>query len=241
MPTPELSLLLSTLRESSASDFYRTLWGSAEHFDALPVVSREDFLRVPLSRRRYKSEKSLVRVVHEGPRAFLSEWSFSDIARESYGLLSKRPFVFLTNPHDAIEKSIWCYGRNMLPLIGEKDPDIATFAAEKYQVDSLITDAKAISLLVPYLSRRDPLQWISILGDSFNGSELMQYKAFAQSVRLVMTLPETGAFAEAALADTPAFAALSGCTIEQQETLVVTKDTLLVTPIVKYKTTIPSL
>ncbi len=130
-----MEALLSKVRSAPEADFYRTLWGKNARFSELPTVAREDFLRVPLSKRRYKNERALVKVVHDPRGMFLSEWSFADIGRESFGLLSKRPLVYMSDPHEAIEKSMWCYENGMVPLIGEKDHDIAMFAAGKYQID----------------------------------------------------------------------------------------------------------
>ena len=232
--------LLSRLRTAPESDFYRTLWGKNLRFSELPTVAREDFLRVPLSKRRYKNERALVKIVHEGGRAFLSEWSFADIGREPFGLLSKRPTVYLSDPHEAIEKSMWCYENGMVPLIGEKDPDIAMFAAGKYQVDSLITDAVALEKFKPYFQTHERISSISILGTSFDIPQLMQYAAYAETIRLVLALPEVGAFAHAALGPDIRFAPLPGCIIERDTTLIISKDSLLVTPIVRYRTTIPT-
>jgi hypothetical protein len=148
--------------------------------------------------------------------------------------------VYLSDPHEAIEKSMWCYENNMLPLIGEKDPDIAMFAAEKYQIDSLITDTAALTKLLPYLQKRaEILESISILGDVFPIETLLPYQAYARKVRLVQTLPETGAFGEAPLELSLRFHPLPGCKVEVDAgVLVVTKLRSLVTPVIKYRTAI---
>lgn len=242
MPDARITMekLLAEVRTSSAADFYRKLWEPRTALSELPTISREDFLRVSLSKRRYKNERALVKVVHDPRGAFLSEWSFADIGRESFGLLSKRPLVYLTDPHEAIEKSMWCYERGMVPLIGEKDPDITMFAADKYMVDSLVTDAVALARLKPYFESHGRLTSISVLGSAFDTAALAPYTAFADTFRLVLALPETGAFAEAPYAHDPRFKALPECVIERAETLVVSKLRALVTPIIKYRTHIPA-
>src|SRR3989344_2514382 len=186
-----ISALIRDVAGSKASGFYRDIWGAARNFDELPSVAREDFLNVPLSKRRYKAEKALVKIVHSEQGMFLSEWSFDDIGREPWGITSRRPMVYLADPHEAIEKSMWCYENNMVPLIGERDPDVAMFAAGKYHIDQLITDALSLPKLLPYLkSRGEKLTSLTVLGDSFDAPILMPFLDFAQTVRLVLRLPE---------------------------------------------------
>ncbi|MBI5457486.1 hypothetical protein HY971_02050 [Candidatus Kaiserbacteria bacterium] len=203
----------------------------------LQVRSRADFMRVALRERRSKDEKSLVKIVHTNDGDFLSEWSFDDIKREPYGIISKRPMVFMLDAHEAIEKSMWCYERAMVPLIGELDLDIAVYTAEKYQIDQLIADAESCIKLVSYLrSRAEPLLAISILDASFDPASLLPLAPFAKQVRLVLTLPETGVIAEAPLSKAPVFSVAPDCKIDAGGSLVVTKLLPLVTPITGYDT-----
>jgi hypothetical protein len=232
--------LITMTAEHSGVDFYRSKWGKERSFEALPTISREDFLRVPLSRRRYKVEKALVKVVHDPSGVFLSEWAFSDIAKEAYGLASARPLVYMTSPHETIEKAMWCYGNGVVPLAGEKDPDIAMYAAGKYRVTSMITDPEALQKFKPYFDSHERLESISVVGTAFDLGELQPFRAYADTVRLVLALPETGAFAEAPLSSEPRFTALPDCFIERDETLVVSKQLPLVTPIIRYRTEIPA-
>lgn len=232
----ELEHLVATVRESTLSDFYRMRWGSAASSD-LPTISRDDLRAVPLSKRRYKNEKGIVKIVRDERGPFLSEWSFTDIGNEAYGIESSRPMVYLSDPHDAIEKALWCYEQNMLPLLGEKDPEIAGYAASKYQIDSLITDAPSLVRLRGYLeSRKTSLACISVLGSDFDTTMLSGFTPFAERIRLILALPETGAFAGAELADDPRFAALPACIIEKGDTLILTKLRSLTTPIIGYDT-----
>lgn len=233
--------LIRAVADSPDSSFYSDVWGTARDFSELPTVARADFQRVPLSKRRYKKEKGLVKIVHDERGAFLSEWSFRDIARERFGVVSDRPFVYMSDPHEAIEKSMWCYEQNMLPLIGEKDPVIATYAASRYRVDSLITDATALAALAPYLEHRtDPLEAITVVGAFFPLAELLPLRSYAKAVRLVLSFPETGAFAEAALDERPAFRAFDDCIVEKRETIIVSKIAHLVTPIIRFQTSVPT-
>jgi hypothetical protein len=237
-----ISKLIKSVRESAESGFYRDMWGNAEDFDELPLISRDDFLRIPLSKRRYKNDKALVKIVHTPEGPFLSEWSFEDIGREEFGLISARPMVYLTDSHEAMEKSMWCYENNMVPLVGEKDPNVAMFAAGKYKIDSLITDVESLAKFLPYLAKRgEKLSCISILGDSFDIGTLKQFLNFSDAVRLVLCLPETGVIATALLGDELQFKTVENSFIEKKDGfLVVTKLSNLVIPIIRYKTSIPA-
>lgn len=233
-----LEAYVASVRASARSDFYAKHWDAATEFSDLPVLSRADLMAVPLSRRRYKDERGMVKIVHAGDAAFLSEWSFEDIGREPWGEVSERPMVLLQDPHAAIEKSMWCYERNRVPLVADKNIEVALFAAEKYRIDSLITDSVSLPSLLPHLQRMPrQLSCISILGESFQPSELLPFAAYAEKVRLVLELPETGVIAEAPLSERPAFVLASNCIAETDEgCLVLTKTALLVTPVIKYRT-----
>lgn len=243
-PIPAISIsewsfaeLVDGVRTSQVSDFYARIWGNAEP-SSLPVVTREDFTHTPLSRRRYKDALGLVKVVHDRAGQFLSEWAFEDIAREPWGISSKRPMVYLESAHEAIEKSMWCYKHGMVPLIGEKEPAIAAYTASRYRVDSLITDARSLLGLEQFLRARGPLESITLIGDTFDRDMLRQFSAYARTLRLVLYLPETGAIAESTLDAYPMFTPVLNCRIEYEKTLVITKLALLITPVIRYKTLI---
>lgn len=237
--TGGLEQLVTFVRESPLSDFYRNKWKGEKAFERLPYSSRADFAAVPLSHRRYKKEKGMVKIVGTGEQAFLSEWSFSDIGRELYAPHSMRPFVYLTDPFEAVEKSLWCYENGMMPLVGEKDSDMAIFAAGRYQIDSLIVDEQSLAKFAPFFSTlRAPLSSITIIASNFAPSELMSFERYASSIRLVLALPETGAFAEASLSRNPEFAPLPHCVIEHDSEISLTKIVQYPTPIIRYRTEI---
>lgn len=238
--TKELQEMLSTLKNAPA-DLYKQAWGKEEDFSRLPAISRSDLIKIPLSRRRYKDAKSLVKIVHDPEGSFLSEWSFEDIGAEEVAPVSKRPFVYLSDPHEAIEKALWCYEQGVVPLLGEKDAAIAGYAAKKYQVDSLIADPLSLPKLSSYLQELpSPLDSITVVSDSFHTIDILPFAHCARTVRLVLSLPETGPIAHAELAERPTFKPVAGCLIETEDTLIVSKTAQLVTPIVKYRTAIPT-
>lgn len=231
----EIQNLVDVVRNSTESFFYMERWGKETEFERLPAISRKDFLDTPLSQRRYKREKALIKTVRTSAGLFASEWSFADIANESYGPTGVRPLVYFADPDEAIEKAMWCYEREVLPLIGEAMPEVVQSAADFYRIDSLITDAISLEKLLPYLrARQAPLTSISIVDISFDLDALLQYTPFAGDIRLVMGMPETGAFAHAPLRKDAVFTLLPNCFLQKEDTLLLTKKSLLVTPIIRY-------
>ncbi len=234
----KIERLIAAVASHPQASFYRELWGGKRTFDELPLVTIDDFVRAPLPTRRYKDDISLVKIIHTANGSFLSEWAFEDIAREPFGVISKRPLVYMENSHEALEKSVWCYENGMVPLVGEADPDIAAFAARKYNVDSLITDERALTKLAPYLAEREEmLEAITVIGETFDTRTLQPFTAYARRMRLVRAAAAVGAFAEAEFALEPVFIPVPGCLlVATKEGFTVTKDRPLTTPIIKYYT-----
>lgn len=232
-----LNAFVEAIRIHDKSDFYRNQWGANRSFSTLPFTDRADLVRVPLSRRRYKDGKSLVKIVHTEHGSFLSEWGFPDIQKERYGTHSSRPMVYLADSHDALEKALWCYEQGMVPALGEKNVAVTESIAAKYRIDSLVCDLPSLRALEPHLRGRDTkLQSLSVLGTAFPIEELAAFAPYAESVRLVLALPEAGAFAEASLGKRPLFTPHPECFIEDAGGLALTKLSLLATPLVRYKT-----
>lgn len=232
--------LVTDIRAHPSADFYRAAWGGVTSFDALPVVSRDAFAACPLSQRSYKIEQGLVRVIHGPTGPYLSAWGYTDIAREPYGLPSKRPLIHFTDAHETVEKSMWSYFNHMVPLAGEKNNAVTELSARAFDIDSLITDPLMLANLLPYVqARTEPLASISLISHAFDPEDLMRYRTFANRIRLVLALPETGAFAQAELTEHVRFTLLGNCRIEDRETIVLTKVAPLITPIIRFDTGIP--
>lgn len=232
-----LAHLINTIRDHPTADFYRAAWGDASVFGSLPAVSRADMAATALGRRQYKEGGEMTKIIRTPDYSFLSMWSVSDIGAEPYGVASSRPMSYFADPGEAIEKSIWCYERNMVPLIGEQNPYVALLAARAYDIDSLIADTESVRTLMPYLeARKKPLTCISVVGQDFSPAMLSSLTSYAQRVRFVLALPETGAFAESTPEIYPTFSVLPNCVLEEKDGLVLTKVAHLVTPIIRYKT-----
>ncbi|MBI5457475.1 hypothetical protein HY971_01995 [Candidatus Kaiserbacteria bacterium] len=218
------------------TEFYRDHWGTAQAFGELPPVSREDFRRVPLSKRRYKNGKAMVKVIRDANGPFLSEWAADDIREELYSVPSKRPMVYLSNAHESLEKGAWCRLNGMPSLVGEREPEVAAIEAERFRIDSLITDSTNLPKLRSYLEgRKEKLATISVLDTTFDIPTLRTFDAFAHTVRLVLALPEVGAFAESTPDAYPRFRVMPNCIVEQNGQALVTKLSDLVTPVIRYR------
>jgi hypothetical protein len=113
--------------------------------------------------------------------------------------------VYLSDPHEAVEKSMWCYLNGMVPLVGEKDPVIAMSEAAAYRVDSLITDVQSISKLAPYLEApAESLVAITVLGETFDIETLAPFGRYAP-LRLLQCDADGNAVAVCLISEYPAF------------------------------------
>jgi len=235
----ELAGLVERIRTHPNASFYASRWGGASRFEDVPFVSRTDMGAAPLRVRSYKEESGMMKLVRTPTASFLSAWSFSDIGAEAYGVASKRPISYFSDSRESLEKAMWCYERNVVPLVGEQNATAARRAAELCDIDSLMTDMRALQGMRPYLEARGaPLESVSIIDSEFSTGLQPVFAQYAKSVRLVLALPETGAFAEATLDTFPTFSVLPNCTLEVTPggELVLTKTAMLITPIIRYAT-----
>lgn len=130
--------------------------------------------------------RSISKIQRDETGLRLVEREYAELKKEALGLLSARPMVYLSDPHEAIEKAMWCYERGMVPLIGEASAEIANLMADRYAIDSLITDALCLRKLEPHLEKRSELlESMSILGMTFNKGKLAPYFKYAKKVRFV--------------------------------------------------------
>ncbi len=234
--------LIAEIGDSASASVYRDLWGDEREYSRLPVMSRTALFGISLQKRRYQKRLSFVKVVRATESSFLSEWAYDDIAREGFGVNSKRPMTYFADAHEGIEKSVWCYENGMVPLVGEShNPSVALAMADRYNIDSLISDEVSLQRLRPYIeSRSEILSSISIIGTQFHAESIQWAASCAKTIRLVLSLAETGVFAEAPFSIKPVFVPFDNCIVESENTLLLTKIASLVTPIIRYDTGISS-
>ena len=90
------------------------------------------------------------KIIHAG-NPYLVPRRLQDIAGETFGIRCERPLVLFTDPQEAVEKSLWFYARNILPLIGEPNNlAVTAFAAQRYGVDAIVGQ---LPLVTTFLSR----------------------------------------------------------------------------------------
>lgn len=247
----QIDSLIAAVWESKESEFYRSKWGSAGEtlpvFAELPCCSAEDFIRTPLHDRVYKKDKGLAKIVRIYEKPFLVQWSLADLAAERFGFTdSARPLVMLSDAHEAIEKSLWFYEHDILPLIGEiHNVPVSAFAAKTYGIDAIVSDEYMLSRTLPELEKVYDLGKVAsltLIGAHFAAASIAYLRQF-KNVQYILALPETGSFAAScprALAEGKfCFHSDDGSYLELVgEHLVVTRLRLLVTPIIRYKTSI---
>jgi hypothetical protein len=237
--------IVAAVRESPSCDFYRTiLWQdtpSDTPLEKLPPFTRTDYAQAPFLSRLYRDHGLLTKVAYHSGKPFLIGRHLEDIASEEFGALGDRPLIALSSTHEGIEKSLWSYSRNILPLIAASDPDITAMLASRYEADSLITDSTALPILLPALAQHYALarfRHISVIDTAFD-LPLLKKMFPASAITLVLGLPETGSIAlscPTALAEGRiAFHAAQHRHLEHQNELTVTDDRVLPTPLIRYR------
>ncbi|HUY62471.1 MAG TPA: hypothetical protein VMV50_01610 [Candidatus Paceibacterota bacterium] len=234
------------VHESDASDFYRTaVWKdtpAGTPLERLPPFTRAQYARAPFLTRLYRTHGLFTKVAYHEGDPFLIGRHLDDIAGESYGDPGDRPLVAFSSLHEGIEKSLWCYSKNVLPLIADGDRDITAMLAERYEIDALLTDSAELATLLPALASRFPLnriRHVSVIGISFNVPFIVRMFP-GTALTLVLDLPETGSIAvscpTALEADRAVFHAAPHRLIERGHDLTITDGRLLPTPLVRYRT-----
>src|SRR3989344_8082154 len=229
---------------TSACGFYRAHWGKAERFEDLPLMDVERFIATPFGERTYKVEKGLVKIVRASRAPFLVHWSLEDLKAEQFGdSTGKRPLVLLSDSHDALEKSLWFYEHDILPLIGETNNlQAASFAADAYAIDALVADSKTVLPFLAEYEKGHDVKTISVtlIENRFDPAMVARLQISCARVLSVLACSETGAFGVACPEQGDGEVCFhpndeSIVEIENGE-LVVTRLALLRTPIIRYRT-----
>ena len=231
---------------SKESAFYRdTVWKGERSVADPPILTREVYAGTPFLKRLYRSQGLLTKVAYHSGKPFLIGRHFDDIGTESYGAVGNRPLVAFSLVHESLEKSLWCYSKNILPLISDTDDDITAMLAKRYEADTLITDSTKLPLLLQALARHyslSPFRYVSVVDTSFNQS--LVRKLFPDAhVTFIFGLPETGGIAtscpESLTTDHLVFHPAPHRIIEVQRDLTFTDDRLLPTPLIRYRPGVP--
>jgi hypothetical protein len=232
----DIKARIQTLASHPEADTYRLLWGSTHAFEALPTLSRANLIRTPFAQRCFSAAPGQTKIIEEGSLEFLLPRTYADIDSEDFGPLPNRPLVLFRNGHEGVEKSIWCYRKGALPLLAERNPEIAALQAQSYNTDGLIADAESFIAFMPYIQHAGISPHITIIDSSFTADLMEALRSVALEATLVLALPETGSITTAAVTSSITFTPSIGCIVEQREHIVVTKPDLEAFPLVRYDT-----
>lgn len=256
----KLKILLSEIENSEASSFYRDIFesrnfefkefcsSSINNLEEIPCISYLNLLSVPLGQRLYTKKPhvgKLVKIVRRYGDPFLIQRNLNDIQKENYGIACQRPQVCFDDSHEALEKSVWFYENNILPLVGEPNNlSVTAFTAKRYKIDFLLASQslffRLFSLLKSDFNARGIK--ISLLDDYFEIENILALFPVTENLRLILALPETGAFAEscpeALKKGKLIFHPDRNSILETGGRLIVTKLIKMPTPIIRYQTDI---
>lgn len=131
---------------------------------------------------------------------FLVPRRLADIGKENFGVPCERPLVLLADPQEALEKSLWFYAHNILPLVGEANNlAVTVFSARTYGVDAIVSELPIIAEFLPRLETEYDLGRIvslTLIGRRFSYQDLAPFFREGRALRALVALPDTGAFAE---------------------------------------------
>lgn len=256
----KLKNLLSEIESSQDSSFYRDIFESmgiefkelrfdnTDNLQKIPHTSYLNLLSTSLNKRLYTKEShtgKFVKIVRKYGSPFLIQRNLNDIQKENYGVTCRRPQVFFDDNQEAIEKCVWFYENNMLPLVGElNNLPVTAFSAKKYGIDFLLTNQDLFLKYLPFLTSDNDVSdiKISLLDDYFEIESILEIFPTIKNIRLVLALPETGAFAEscpeALKRGELIFHPDKNSILETRGSLIVTKLIKMPTPIIRYQTDI---
>lgn len=139
------------------------------------------------------------KIVHTDPPSLVPR-RLADIGKENFGVLCERPLVLFADVQEALEKSLWFYARNILPLIGEPNNlAVTAFAARRYGIDAMVSELPIAAELIGRLAREydtGRVASLTLIGRHFALSELEPLAMGGRRVRALLGLPALGAFAE---------------------------------------------
>src|SRR3989344_7882332 len=140
------------------------------------------------------------KIVHS-TSPFLATRSLAEIGKENYGAKAKRPLVLFSDEQEALEKSIWFYAHNILPLIGEPNNiPFTIFAAKRYKINALVSEP---SIAEDFLSRLEGeyeinrVAALTLIASRFDVSQLLRFRLAGRGIRAILGTSAVGAFAEA--------------------------------------------
>ena len=95
-----------------------------------------------------------MKVVYEGDVPRLLARTRKDIEEADCGrIMYQRPLVFFGSAQESVEKGLWLYTKNILPLIAEEHVDITCMAAVRYGIDAIVGDFESLRKIAVAIPR----------------------------------------------------------------------------------------
>ncbi|MBI4119314.1 MAG: hypothetical protein HY456_00520 [Parcubacteria group bacterium] len=208
----DLKKILKTVIAADV-DFYRKKYAQAgldiseswieelteEKFKLLPITTKKEVALAPYRSRLYEEKSGLNKLINceEAGRYFLIHRTLEEIRRDDLPFAGERPMVLLNDVYEAIERCLFFYEKNMLPLIGEVyNPAVVTATARQYNVDTMFIDhASIVSFRDALLKLNLPLKSVTVIDPAFEKNDF----EWPENVKLnfVLSVPETGRIAYA--------------------------------------------
>ncbi len=251
----KLNQLIQTIADSKESNFYKNIWGNAcvkndkIDFGSLPTISAKDIMKCKFDERIYIKRGLFVKIVYKNNAPFLVARTRNDIKKEEYGeIMYERPLVFFLSSHESIEKSLWLYSKNILPLIAEDNIITTSMSAGRYEIDSIVGDVESIKKIrtegFKYFNYKNIIN-VTVIDSCFVEYDINSLKnSFPNALfQLIFSLPDTGSLGQVCKENTDGatiFHSTENTIIEISKNgyVVATRLIMLPTPIIKYKTEI---
>lgn len=197
-----LDTLVQKVWQSKSSNLYRDLWSSQpapinsiEALQKLPSCSWDTLSAYAFQDRLYNNGPGLLtKIVYRDDSPLFVARTFEDIKKETFGVPCERPLLLFSTQHEALEKSIWQYEHNYLPLFANSSPEITAKLATLYEVDCIVCDTAALKAYLPDIALvydRANIKDVVIIDSDFDLPFLQ--KQFPDSaIHCVLALPEVG-------------------------------------------------
>lgn len=192
-------------------DFYRKKYASAgidvtrldtlneSNWNSFPILTKQELAYAPYDSRCYGEKPGLNKLIfsNEADQYFLIHRTLEEIRQEQLPYDGTRPMVIFENVYEAIERCLYFYEQNVLPLIGEfHNPAVIYATARQYEVDTIFMDRAAIRAFREKLLEILPaLKSVTVIDDTFSQEDL----EWPEKIKLNFTLsiPEIGSIAHA--------------------------------------------
>lgn len=185
------------LNHPTAHFYQERVSGNTPSHKNFPPLTRAVLAAHPYKNRIYtdRNEPHWTKIVYGTP-AFLMARTHRDLVKEPFGFAeSTRPLVAMIEREESMEKGVYFYERNTLAFLAHDLPEVTKVAAQRYAVDSFITNMRGAELYLPFVAQLPSLKHIRVLDARFDMQTLSAAAPVPLSIQLY--IPEYGSIAEA--------------------------------------------